>query len=182
MNMQVNPFGLDGWEVLDTPSSIIMINMGMEKTTLVEIMKSNLDGVPNVVVLKNLWDPNFDERDAGTVASAFMAMELGWEKSTPFPSSDVWTGELKALLPVTFMRDDVSVDLLDLAALVYSWHKPSLRTIENGVSESFAYFDGFQWRIRIKIDGDDKWLASITIVGEKNDDGEWINYPEAEDA
>ena len=182
MKMQLNPFGLDGWEVLNTPSSIILMNMGTEKTTLVEIMKSNLDGDPNVVVLENLWDANFDERDAGTVASAIMAMEHGWEKGAPFSNSDVWTGELKALLPVTFIRDDISVDLLDLAALVYSWHKPPLRTIENGVSESFAYFDGFQWRIRIKIDGDDKWLDSITIIGEMNDDGEWIKYPEAEEA
>jgi hypothetical protein len=182
MNMQVNPFGLDGWEVLNTTSSIILINLGTEKTTLVEIMKDVQDGDPNVVVLENLWDANFSILDAGTVASAIMAMEHGWEKGTPYSNADVWTGELKSLLPVTFVRENVSVYLLDLAALVYSWHKPSMRIIENGVSEGYTYFNGFQWRIRIKIDGDDKWLDSITIVGEKNDDGEWIEYPETDES
>jgi hypothetical protein len=182
MNMQVNPFGLDGWEVLNTSSSIILINLGTEKTALVEIMKDDWDGNPNMVVLENRWDANFSERDAGTVASAIMAMEHGWEKGSPYSNEDVWTGKLKSLLPVTFMREDVSVDLLDLAALVYSWHKPSLWIVENGVSEGYTYFDGFQWRIRIKLDGDDKLLDSITIVGEKNDDGEWIEYPEMDES
>lgn len=181
MNMQVNPFGLDGWEVLNTTSSIILMNLGTEKNTLVEIMKSNLDGTPNVVILENLWDANFSERDAGTVASAIMAMKYGWEDGSPHDVANIWTGELKSLLPVTFSLDDISVDLLDLAALVYSWHKPSLRVVENGVSESFTYFDGFQWRVRIKLDGDNKILDSITIVGEKNDEGEWIAYPETEE-
>jgi hypothetical protein len=180
--LQVNPFGFVGWEVLNTPHSVILMNLGTEKTTLIEIMKDHLDGDPNVVVLDNLWDPNFDEDDAGTVASAILAMDHGWEDSSPHDHVNIWTGEMKALLPVTFSHEDSHIDLLNLAALVYSWHKPTLRIIEDGVSESYTYFNGFRWRIRIKLRGEDKLLDSITIVGEKNDEGEWVSYPETENA